>query len=58
MWILIRAINNQFFKNKTDGKDQTTHLARNAPGLPTRRQDPKGLMVAYQYDKALRRANQ
>ncbi|GKS06013.1 hypothetical protein PSTH1771_13375 [Pseudomonas syringae pv. theae] len=38
----------------TNGKDQTTHLARNARGLPVRRQDPKGLMVAYQYDKALR----
>ncbi|MCI3943271.1 type IV secretion protein Rhs [Pseudomonas syringae] len=38
----------------TNGKDQTTHLSRNARGLPTRRQDPKGLMVAYQYDKAMR----
>ncbi|RML84914.1 hypothetical protein ALQ88_200031 [Pseudomonas savastanoi] len=34
----------------TDGKDQTTHLARNARGLTTRRQAPKGLIVAYQYD--------
>ncbi|MBI6788695.1 PAAR/RHS domain-containing protein, partial [Pseudomonas syringae] len=40
----------------TNGKDQTTHLARNARGLPIRRQDPKGLIVGYQYDKALRLA--
>ncbi|PBP82329.1 hypothetical protein CCL20_19675, partial [Pseudomonas syringae] len=29
---------------------------RNARGLPIRRQDPKGFIVGYQYDKALRLA--
>ncbi|MFH7468111.1 sugar-binding protein, partial [Pseudomonas syringae pv. tagetis] len=40
----------------TNGKDQTTHLARNARGLPIRRHDPKGMIVGYQYYKALRLA--
>ena len=38
----------------TDGKGQTTRLLRTSRGLPSNRQDPKGEMVRYGYDKALR----
>ncbi|MEN4825192.1 RHS repeat-associated core domain-containing protein [Pseudomonas sp. P39-UII1] len=38
----------------TDGKGQTTRLLRTGHGLPSLRSDPKGGMVRYEYDKALR----
>ncbi|MFH7420472.1 RHS repeat domain-containing protein, partial [Pseudomonas syringae pv. tagetis] len=40
--------------NHPDGTRES--FTYNARGLPIRRQDPKGLIVGYQYDKALRLA--
>ncbi|WP_275629645.1 RHS repeat-associated core domain-containing protein [Pseudomonas sp. 273] len=40
----------------TDGKGQSTRLIRTARGLPQSRQDAKGQIVRYEYDRALRLA--